>query len=367
MTSKDKSSIALSRRSFLATTSLAMTAALLGRGFAAGIADRRKVDVCVYGGTSGGVIAAVALARLGRSVLLIEPTGHVGGMTSGGLGWIDYGRASTIGGLTKQYFDDVRAYYAAAKVPSNGWSVEPHVAEELFEQLIAKNKVDVIRETRLASVQKSGRRIRSITLDKAPVDLRGAPAAQPQEKNYLTVEAAVFMDCSYEGDLLAGAGVSHRTDREGRDEFGESFAGVCYTPLASERAEGSGNSRKTAKKLLRIDPYVRPGDSSSGLLPFVSASSLAPEGQRHSMVQAYNFRLCLTKHDPIPIAPPPDYDPQRYEIVRRYIAALDAVGDPLLPGDLYFNYGHRIPYPHPRLLTCARRLPTGLPLLSAHG
>src|SRR5207244_3757998 len=105
-----------------------------GRGFAAGTADRRKVDVCVYGGTSGGVIAAAALARLGRSVLLVEPTRHVGGMTSGGLGWIDYGREASIGGLTRNYFAGVRAYYAARKISTNGWSVEPHIAEEQFEQ-----------------------------------------------------------------------------------------------------------------------------------------------------------------------------------------------------------------------------------------
>ena len=159
----------------------------------------------------------------------------------------------------------------AAKVSNNGWSVEPHVAEEIFEKLIAKHKVEVIREARLASVEKSGRRIRAITLDQAPVDSRGAPAAQPQEKSFLVVEAAMFMDCSYEGDLLAGVGVSRRSDREGRDEFNESYGGVCYTGLATERAKES----KAAKIPLRIDSYVRPGDPTSGLLPFVSATALA--------------------------------------------------------------------------------------------
>jgi len=343
-----------SRRSFLRTTSMAVTAVLAGRAFAAGTGERRKVDVCVYGGTSGGVIAAAALARLGRSVLLIEPTRHVGGMTSGGLGWIDFGRASTIGGMTKQYFDDVRAYYAAAKVSNNGWSVEPHVAEKLFEQLLAKHKVEVIREARLASVQKSGRRIGSITLDKAPVDSHGAPAAQAQERNFLTIEAAIFMDCSYEGDLLAGAGVKYRSDREGRDEYGENLAGISYAALSSDREEGSGNSRKTIKTPLSIDPYVRPGDSASGLLPMISASSLEPEGQRSPAVQAYIFRLCLTKEDPIFIAAPSDYDPKRFEIVHRYIEALEKIQQPLLPGDLYFNFNYRIPYPHPRLLKITR-------------
>jgi hypothetical protein len=336
----------ISRRTFIGTTSLAVTAMLAGRVFAAGTTERRKVDTCIYGGTSGGVIAAVALARLGRSVLLIEPTRHVGGMTSGGLGWIDFGRASTIGGLTKQYFDDVRAYYVAEKISNNGWSVEPHVAEELFEKLIAKHKIEVVREARLAAVEKNGRRIRSVTLDKAPVNSRGAPVAEPQEKNFLIIEATMFMDCSYEGDLLAGAGVSHRSDREGRDEYNESYAGVGYTELTTKRAKDS----KAAKIPLRVDPYVRPGDSTSGLLPFVSASSLSTEGKKDSAVQAFNFRLCLTKNDAVPIAPPSDYDPQNFELVCRYLEALDKVHEPLLPGDLYFNFGNKLPYPHPRLL-----------------
>jgi hypothetical protein len=297
-----------------------MTAAALlaGRGFAAGVTERRKVDVCVYGGTSGGVMAAVALARLGRSTLLIEPTRHVGGMTSGGLGWIDYGKPSTIGGLTKQIFDDMRAYYAAQKISSNGWSVEPHVAEELFEKLIAKYKVEVVREARLSAVKMQHRRIRFITLDKAPVDAHGAPAAEAQEKKFLEVEAAMFIDCSYEGDLLARAGVSYRTDREGANEFKESFAGISY---AAPDTGVAGDHTKAARKTLRLDPYRRAGDSSSGLLPFITGGNLPREGRRDSTIQAYNFRLCLTKNDPIPIDPPASYDPMTYEIVYRYIDA----------------------------------------------
>lgn len=341
---------AISRRSFLGTASITAAALLASPGFAAGVTDRRKVDVCIYGGTSGGVIAAVTLARLGRSTLLIEPTRHVGGMTSGGLGWIDYGKPSTIGGLTKQYFDDIRAYYAAQKISSNGWSVEPHVAEELFEKLLASHKVEVIREARLSAVKMQHRRIRSITLDKAPVEADGAPAAQPQEKKFLQVEAAMFIDCSYEGDLLAGAGVSFRTDREGVDEFKESFAGISY---AAPDTGVAGDHTKAARKTLRIDPFRRAGDATSGLLPFVTDGNLPREGRRDATIQAYNFRLCLTKNDPIPIEPPANYDPMTYEIVRRYIDALESVQEPLVPGDLYFNLGHKLPYPQPRLLKIA--------------
>jgi hypothetical protein len=342
----------ISRRRFVQTTSLFAAAAFSNTVFAASGTERRKVNVCIYGGTSGGVIAAVTLARLGHSVLLIEPTRHVGGMTTAGLGWIDFGRASTIGGLTKKYFEDVRSYYAAANVKSNGWSVEPHVAEMFFEKMLAERHVEVVREARLVSVKMDGRRISSITLDKAPVDSHGGPVAQPMESNFMSIEGAMFMDCSYEGDLLAFAGVSHRTDREGRDEYGESLAGIRYALPTSERmvTDAASQKKKMLSVSLRIDPYVRPGDPSSGFIPLVSNSPLASVGGQSSVIQAYNFRLCLTKNDPISIAAPDNYDPKRYELVYRYIKALEAIGEPLWPGDLYYNFGQERRYSAPRLL-----------------
>src|ERR1700744_5021733 len=130
----------ISRRNFLQATSLLAAAAFSGPVFAASGAERQKYDVCIYGATSGGVMAAATLARLGRSVVLIEPTRHVGGMTAAGLGWVDFGRASSIGGATKKYFDSIRAYYAGENIKTNGWSVEPHVAELLFERMLTENR-----------------------------------------------------------------------------------------------------------------------------------------------------------------------------------------------------------------------------------
>jgi len=263
-------------------------------------------------------------------------------MTSSGLGWIDFGKASSIGGLTKTYFDDIRAYYAAAGVKSNGWSIEPHVAEMHFEKMLAECHVEVVREARLASVLKSGRRIRSLMLDKAPVEADGSPSPQPQETNFLSVEAAMFMDCSYEGDLLAYAGVSHRTDRESRDEYGESLAGIHYSMPNSEQKVRDANTGNIAlvRTPLRIDPYVRSGDSSTGLIKLVAGTPIMAEGKQSPMIQAYNFRLCLTKDDPIPITAPANYDPKDFELVYRYIAAIQQTGVPLRPGDIYFNFGH---------------------------
>ncbi|HEY4416708.1 MAG TPA: FAD-dependent oxidoreductase [Verrucomicrobiae bacterium] len=336
------------RRKFIQATSLLGAALFCRPVLAANGSDRRQVDVCIYGANSGGIMAAITLARLGRSVLLVEPTRHVGGLTAAGLGWIDYGRASAIGGLTGEYFKQVRDYYTAAGIKHNGWSVEPHVAEMLFEKMLAKERIEVVREARISRAQMDDRRLRSITLDKAPVDPRGAPSAMPLEARFMTVTAGMFLDCSYEGDLLALAGVRYRTDREGVAEYGEKLAGVRYTPPMTDAKAGKTGRQKN--KILKIDPFVRLGDPASGLIPLVAGTQLAPEGSQNPVIQAYNFRLCLTKDDPIPIAPPANYDPKQYELFFRYLDSLERVGEPLWTGDLYFNYGHERRYPAPRLL-----------------
>jgi hypothetical protein len=284
------------------------------------------VDVCVYGGASGGVIAAVALARLGRSVALIEPTRHLGGMTTGGLGWVDIkiGGVGAFGGLTGEYYRRVREHYAAKginvdKFGNDGAVAEPHVAEAVFEQLVAEQSkhLTIFRESRLASVRKEKRRIRAIVLDKAPVDRRGAPSPNPVEKSYVSVSASIFIDASYEGDLLAAADVPHRGDRESRDEYCESYAGII-----PNHGSGSGSA------IVAVDPYRKPGNPSSGLIPLVSRARLGTAGSSSPMIQAYNFRLCLVKQDPIPIQPGSDYRPATYEIVARMLAAQAAAGRP---------------------------------------
>lgn len=323
-----------SRRQFVGSASLVLSgAAVHARVWAAPRKNRLAVDCCVYGGTSGGVIAAVALARLGRSVALVEPSRHLGGMTSGGLGWVDvkYGGVRAYGGLTGEYLRRVRDYYARNGIDVNrfgndGAVAEPHVAERTFEQMIAEHaaNITVVRDSRLASVRKVERRIESITLDRAPVDDTGAPAPQASELSYLIVSARAFIDCSYEGDLMAKAGVSSRSDREGRSEYGESFAGVLPTP-----------TREFNSPVSRVDPYVKPGDANSGLLTLVSAASLGATGSPSPAIQAFNFRLCLVKDNPIPIAPGSDYHPSQFELVARDLATLQAIGDPIRPEDMH--------------------------------
>lgn len=342
----------VSRRSFLKQTSvisLGLAAASLTR--VAGQV-KEQFDVCIYGGTSGGVIAAATLARQGRSVLLIEPTRHVGGMTAGGLGWVDCGKAETIGGLTRQFFGDIANYYRRMNVPTNGWSVEPHVAERLFEKLLDDPLITVVREARLSALKKSGRRIESITLDKAPVQQHGAPAPTPLEERFYVAAAAIYLDCSYEGDLMARAGVRYRVGREGENEYHENLAGFRTNSLSADTIKtGQPDNAR-----LSIDPYVRMGDSSSGLIRFVSDRAMVPTGSRQDSVQAYTFRLCLSKENCKPIDPPPNFEPNDYEIVRRYVDALKTVGAPLWRGDLYYNFGLEKRYGSnlPRLLKITR-------------
>jgi hypothetical protein len=288
-----------------------------------------KVDVCVYGGTSGGVVAAVALAKLGRSVVLIEPTKHLGGMTSGGLGWIDYARSEDmVGGLARQWIEDMKKIYADAgidtkKIGNAGWVCEPHVAEQLFNKWVAQHKVNVIREARLSNVSKDGQRLKSITLDKAGVDGRGAPLPEATDPGFLIVGAGIFIDCSYEGDLI-GRVATCRGDREGRDEYNESAAGLRFQ-----------DTTEFGEKLTGLDPYVKPGDPSSGLIPLVSDAALGPNGSRSPVLQAYNFRLCLVKDNPIPIEAPADYDPKQFEVLARQLASVEKSGKPIKPEDFH--------------------------------
>ena len=324
----------VTRRRFLQAAPSAAVAPILLRSAAWAAAPGHTVqaDVCIYGGVSGGVIAAVALARLGRTVALVEPTRHLGGMTTGGLGWVDVkvGGIRAFGGLTGEYYRRVRAYYAAkgidvAKFGNDGAVAEPHVAEAVLDQMVQEQQkhITLFLESRVASVHKEGRRVRTLVIDKAPVDRRGAPSPEPLERSYVSISAPMFVDASYEGDLLA-AGVTYRCDRESRDEYGEAFAGI----LPRNRVH-SGNTSVV------LDPYKEPGRPSSGLLPLISKLPLGKTGSASPLIQAYTFRLCLVKEKPIPIQPVSEYDPGRYELLARMFAAFSAIGAPFRAAQMY--------------------------------
>jgi hypothetical protein len=285
---------------------------LVARGAAADV-QPRQVDVCIYGGTSAGVIASVAAKKEGKSVLLIEPGRHLGGMSSGGLGWTDFGNKAVIGGLSLEYYRRVGREYGKNEAV---WTFEPHVAEKAFKDLVRENQIDVIFEHRLTRAEKDGARIKSITLEHAPPRPSGAPAPQALPGSVETAVAAkVFLDCTYEGDLLAAAGVSFHVGRESASTYGE--------PLNGIRAQTPKH-----QFLGPVDPYVRPGDPSSGLLPLIQEGDGGKPGDGDQRVQTYNFRLCLTreKSNQLPIEAPPHYDPKRYELLARHVQSLEKTG-----------------------------------------
>jgi hypothetical protein len=273
----------------------------------------RSVDVCVYGGTSAGVIAAVAVKKEGKSVLLVEPGRHLGGMTSGGLGFTAFGNKAVIGGLSLEFYRRVGKEYGKNDA---WWTFEPHVAEKVFRDLVAEHQVEVVFEHRLRAAARDGARVSRVTFEHAPPQDTGAPspAALPDSAP-MVVEAKVFLDCTYEGDLLAAAGVSYTVGRESSAQYGEPLNGIRV------------NTPKH-QFLAPVDPYLTPGDPSSGLLPLMQPGDGGKPGEGDRRVQTYNFRLCLTQkpENRVAITAPKDYDPKRYELLARHVESLVKIG-----------------------------------------
>ena len=254
----------------------------------------REVDICVYGGTSGGVIAAYTAMKSGKSVLLIEPGHHLGGLTTGGLGYTDIGNKYAVTGLSRDFYRRIGQHYG----PFEQWIFEPHVAEEVFLGYIHAAKVNVLYQHRLVSVNKQGEWIREITVENSD---------HPGKSSYAVVRAKMFIDCSYEGDLMAKAGVSYFTGREPNADYHETYNGV---QLREKHQFPDG-----------IDPYKVPGHSESGLVWGVSPGALDAQGTGDKKIQTYNFRICLTNNpsNRIPITQPKGYDATHYELLLRYL------------------------------------------------
>jgi len=286
-----------------------------------GSKDTHSFDVVVVSGTSGGVAAAVQTARMGKSVVLIESGRHLGGLSSGGLGATDIGNKGAIGGISKDFYHRVYLHYLKGdcwvyekrqdyegKKPWRGstegwdegkawWMFEPHVAEGIFKALIDEAEVPVVYGERLdlkSGVLKKGSRIAAITMESGRV-FRGK----------------MFIDATYEGDLMAKAGVSYTVGRESNSRYGETLNGVQTKRAYSHQFEKP------------VDPYLKPGERSSGLLPGLHGDWPGKEGDGDHRVQAYNFRLCLTDvpDNKIPFPKPQDYNALRYELLLRYYEA----------------------------------------------
>ncbi|MEV6966997.1 FAD-dependent oxidoreductase [Hamadaea sp. NPDC051192] len=249
-------------------------------------------DVCVYGGTPAGCVAAMTAYQEGASVILIEPSRWLGGMlTSGIKPRQDCPVPAAVGGLTRDVILEL--------------GDDPRDITRRLHEWIDGSRIRVIFERRVRSVRREGNRIVALQLETSQPDRRGVPLPASESVLDAVVEAKVFIDASYEGDLMASSGVSYRTGRESQDAFGEQVAGV-----------------RPVTNWTPIDPHVVPGDSTSGLLPHVEADHGRPIGSGDDYTQAYNYRLYVTA-DPArraEITPPDDYNAADFELVRRYVA-----------------------------------------------
>ncbi|MFN3244937.1 MAG: FAD-dependent oxidoreductase [Planctomycetota bacterium] len=274
----------------------------------------RRADVCVYGATSAGIIAALRATRLGLEVVLLDADGWVGGLTTSGLGATDVGNQDAIGGLSRSFYQRLRDHYDRPEAwtwqtreqfggrghrpgEDAAWTFEPSVAQATFAAMLAEHGVVPVR-TRLRR-------------DGHGVDKRGTRVEAIHCEDGTTVRARVFLDCSYEGDLFAAAGCAWFVGREAGDVYGETLNGVQI-----ERAVKHQFDRP-------VDPFVVPGDQGSGLLAHVHAGDPGEQGDGDRRVQAYCLRMCATDHpdNRVPWPKPADYDEREYELLLRYFEA----------------------------------------------
>jgi hypothetical protein len=275
-----------------------------------------KADVIVYGGTSAAVTSAVQVTRMGKSVIVVSPDKHLGGMSSSGLGFTDTGNKEVIGGLAREFYQLIYQHYqnpeawnwqkqseygnkgqgnpAIDGTNRTQWIFEPHAAEEAFEKLITTNNVPVYREellNRETGVTKKEGKIISI-----------------QTLSGKVFKGKIFIDATYEGDLMAAAGVKYTVGRESTSVYNEQWNGV------QKGVFHHGHYFKD-----KIDPYKIQGDPSSGLLPRIYPGTPGENGSGDNKIQAYCYRLCLTKlpENRIPITKPEGYDSTQYELLAR--------------------------------------------------
>ncbi|MGI8636924.1 MAG: FAD-dependent oxidoreductase [Segetibacter sp.] len=275
-----------------------------------------EADIIVYGGTPAAVVAAVQAVKLGKTVIVVSPDKHLGGLSSGGLGFTDTGNKSVIGGLAREFYQRIFLHYQQdsswkwQKKEEYGnkgqgtpamdgkdrtmWIFEPHAAEEVFENFVKEYHIRVLRDEWLdrqkGTIVKDGKIVSISTLS---------------GKKFT---GKMFIDASYEGDLMATAGVSYHIGREANSQYNEQWNGV-QTGVFQHKHYFQSN----------VDPYKVPGDSTSGLLPRISAEKPGTKGDGDQKIQAYCFRMCLTNkaENRVPFPKPEGYDPGQYELLVR--------------------------------------------------
>lgn len=305
----------------------------------------KKYDIVIYGGTSAGVSAAIQSSRMGKSVVLIEPTNRIGGLTTGGLGQTDIGNKQAIGGISREFYENIKKYYddpenwkwekrsdykdggqtRTEEGEATMWTFEPSAALAVYKSMMDKEKIKMVYNERLnreSGVKKVAGKIESITMESGKI-----------------FKGKVFLDATYEGDLMASAGVSYAVGRESNEEYGETLNGVQANSINTSLTGLVSRNAFNHNFIPGVDPYVVKGDPTSGLLPNVNEKP-GLEGEGDKKIQAYCFRMCLTDHpeNRISFQKPANYDEVNYELLfRNYearkgpIREMYSYGNSLLP------------------------------------
>lgn len=252
-----------------------------------------RVDLCIYGASSAGIAAAVQARKMGLTVAIAEFSRHLGGLTTGGLGATDIGNKAAIGGISRQFYKALGNHYGSSEPDGSQWTFEPSVAQRIYENWLEEHQIPVYYNQQLERVEKRNGKLSGLIM-----------------RNSAKFEAAMFIDATYEGDLLALAGVSYHVGREANAEYKETLNGVHY-----------GHPNHNFKAW--VDPYRIPGKPDSGLLQGVMDVPILEQGAGDASVQAYNFRICLTNvaENRIAFPEPPGYDPDMFTLLLRYIKA----------------------------------------------
>ncbi|MGC4053910.1 MAG: FAD-dependent oxidoreductase [Paludibaculum sp.] len=307
-----------------------MKKTLLRRGFAAALAPLLaltaiscsgtgpETDILIYGATSGGLAAAIQARRMGKTVVVLDPGTHIGGLTTGGLSWTDIGNKIVVGGIAREFYQRIKKKYEDPKLWTSEtrdeyfdrrkgqnakdedamWTFEPKVASALYSEMLAEAGVKVIQKARLdlspgKGVVKENGRIKAIVLEGGT-----------------RYEAKMFIDATYEGDLMAMAGVSYAVGRENNSDYKETWNGSQPNHFHYHQFPQGAN----------VDPYVVKGKPESGLLPIIDPTGPGEEGKGDKRIQAYCYRMCLT-NDPknrLTIEKPAGYDEKDHELLLRF-------------------------------------------------
>ena len=287
--------------------------------------QNKKYDVVIYGGTSAGIASAIQTSRMGKSVVIIEPTDRLGGLTTGGLGQTDIGNKHVIGGISREFYQNIRKHYGdpgnwkwqnrndyidegqtrTEKGEDAMWTFEPSAALKVFHQMISAENVKVVYGERLnreSGVTKKGGTIESIEME-----------------NGSKYTGKMFIDATYEGDLMAAAGVSYRVGRESNREYGETLNGVQANKISATLKWTLSRNAYNHNFNDRVDPYICKGDPKSGLLPYITEGPPGVDGEGDDKIQAYCLRMTLTDHpdNRFPFQKPDNYQEINYELLFR--------------------------------------------------